>query len=142
MRNTHRPRPQHAFTLIELLCVIAIISVLMGLLMGPVCKAMRRARALQWNNQAEIQFYKTAAQLRSHFQGKTKFPEVTLQQLETNNIVNSTQIEFLKDPNVTFSPFSGTDPNDKVIIRVQLKRGFLSDGGTLEETKGRITKPD
>lgn len=142
MRNTHRPRPRHAFTLIELLCVIAIISVLMGLLMGPLCKAMRRARALQWNNQAEVQFYGTVAQLRNHFQGKAKFPEVTLQQFETNNILNPAQIEFLKDPNVTFSSFSGTDPDDKVVIRVQLKRGFLSDGGALAETKGRITKPD
>jgi hypothetical protein len=87
-----------------------------------------------------VQLRTTVRQLRTHFQGKQTFPLVTLQDIETRGLLGPFQLDFLKDRRVTFIPFAGSDPDEQVVISVQLEKGFLTDGGVLTETKGRITK--
>lgn len=41
-----RSKHQRGFTMLELLCCIAIILILVGLMMGPVMKAWKRAKKL------------------------------------------------------------------------------------------------
>ena len=129
------------FTLIELLCVMAIITVLVALLMGPASRALQKARAMRWANDAEVQLDLTVEQLQRHYQGKPSFPPVTLADLEARGLLGPVQIEFLKDPRVTFTPFSSADPDEKIVICVQLQKGFLTGGGVLTATKGWISKP-
>jgi prepilin-type N-terminal cleavage/methylation domain-containing protein len=40
------PKYQRGFTMLELLCCVAIILILVGLMMGPVMKAYKRAKKL------------------------------------------------------------------------------------------------
>jgi hypothetical protein len=40
---------------------------------------------------------------------------------------------------VTFVPFAGSDSDDKIVIRVQLKHGFWTEGIELTERKEAIT---
>ena len=133
-------RPSAGFTLLELLCVIALITILAGLLLGPVSRALRRARAMKWGNEAPVLLDSTVSQLKKHFQGKTGFPPVTLKALETADLLEPSQLRFLKDRRVTYYPFAGNNPDGQIVIEVRLERGFLVEAGWLTATKGDITK--
>jgi len=121
--------------------VIGLISILAGLLLGPVGRALKRARAMQWAEDASRLLDSTVEQLRTHFQGQTDFPLVTVEMLEAREILDPSRVRFLKDRRVTYQPFSGDDPDDKIVILVLIEPGFLTDAGTLVATKARITKP-
>lgn len=135
-----RSRGPAGVTLPELLCVILLITILAGLLLGPVSRALRRARAMKWGQEAPILLQGTVDQLRSRFQGKTDFPKVTLVSLEAGGLLDSTSLTFLKDRRVTFLPFAGADPDPQVVIEVKLESGFLVEAGRLTATKGEITR--
>jgi len=141
MKRFKAYRPSAGFTLLELLCVIALITILAGLLLGPVSRALRRARAMKWGHEAPVLLDSTVRQLKQHFQGKTGFPPVTLRALETAGLLEPSQCRFLKDRRVTYYPFAGADPDGQVVIEVRLERGFLTEAGELTATKGDITKP-
>ena len=138
-------RNRLGLSLVELLCVIGIITVLAGLLLGPVARAMHRAQAMKWAESAQVQLQAIVHQLRAHFRGRQDFPSVTLEQLEAGHLLDSSMLSFLKDRRVSFIPFSGSDPDDQVVILVKIESGFLTkfftDTGFLTETKGSLTKP-
>jgi len=136
---SHR-RVRGAFTLLELLCVIAIITVLASLVTGSAVKVLQRARADQWSDRASGLLHSTVEQLHQRLQARQDFPLVTVDRIETEAWLKPAEIRFLKEPEVTFVPFSGSDPDDKVVIRVELRRGFLTQSGALTQTKGWITR--
>ncbi len=127
-------------TLVELLCVISIITVLASLLLGPASRVLTRVRADQWCEQATISLEETVHQLNQHFQGLDEFPSVTLEQIQAQGLVKPAQLHFLKDRRVTFIPFKGSDPGDKIVIHVQIKRGFWTESSELVEHKESITR--
>ncbi len=129
------------FTLLELLCVIAIITILAGLLLGPVSRALQKARAMKWGNEAPVLLDATVTELRRHFRGMRDFPPVTLELLETGRLLEEAQLRFLKDRRVRFFPFTGADADDRVVIEVRIDAGVLVAAGTLRATKGEITRP-
>jgi hypothetical protein len=133
-------RTQTRLTLIELLCTIAIILVLAGLVLGPASHVLRRVRADKWGEDSSAHLQATVEQLRKHFQGKHGFAPVTLERIETDRLLGSSELEFLKDRRVTFIPFADSDPDDKVVIRVEVERGYLTEAGVRVETKGEITR--
>jgi prepilin-type N-terminal cleavage/methylation domain-containing protein len=141
MKQLKAHRQSAGVTMLELLCVIALITILAGLLLGPVSQALRRARAMKWGYEAPALLESTVSQLRKHFQGKKDFPPVTLASLETGSLLDPSQLRFLKDRRVTFVPFAGADPDEQVVIEVRLGSGFLVEAGQLTATKGEITKP-
>jgi prepilin-type N-terminal cleavage/methylation domain-containing protein len=141
MKQLKAHRQSAGVTMLELLCVIALITILAGLLLGPVSQALRRARAMKWGYEAPALLESTVSQLRKHFQGKKDFPPVTLASLETGSLLEPSQLRFLKDRRVTFVPFAGADPDEQVVIEVRLGSGFLVEAGQLTATKGEITKP-
>ena len=120
---------------------MAIISILATLILGPSIRVLQRVRADQWADVATTDLRLTVSQLRAHFQGQVDFPLVTLDAVESMRLVRPAQLRFLKDPQVTFIPFSGADPGEQVVIEVRLHRGFLTDLSHLEATKGEITRP-
>lgn len=127
-------------TLIELLCAIAIVAVLATLLLGPVSRALKRARAMQWADVAGRQTELVAEQLQRYLNGREDYPQLTLDALETSGVLGLAQVRFLRDKRVTFTPFSGADPDEMAIISAQLESGFLTTAGTITVTKAR-TKP-
>jgi prepilin-type N-terminal cleavage/methylation domain-containing protein len=128
-------------TLIELLCVMAIILILTTLALGPAMRVLQKVRADDWAEKAMSDLQLTVAQLHAHFRGRVEFPEVTLEAIESMRLVQPTQLRFLKDPQVTFIPFAGSDPDEQVVIKVRLRKGFFTDLNQLEATKGEITRP-
>jgi prepilin-type N-terminal cleavage/methylation domain-containing protein len=128
-------------TLIELLCVMAIISILATLLLGPAMRVLQKVRADDWADRATTDLQLTVTQLQAHFRGRTEFPQVTLEAIESMHLVQPAQLQFLKDPQVTFIPFAGSDPDDHVVVKVRLRKGFFTDPNNLEATKGEITRP-
>jgi prepilin-type N-terminal cleavage/methylation domain-containing protein len=134
-------RPIRAgLTLIELLCVIAIILVLAGLVLGPAGRALQRVRADKWGEDSSVRLQATVEQLRKHFQGRQDFAPVTLESIEAGRLVGPLELDFLKDHRVTFIPFAGADPDEQVVIRVKLERGYLTEPGQQTATKGEITE--
>ena len=128
-------------TLIELLCVMAIILILTTLTLGPAMRVLQKVRADDWAERAMSDLQLTVTQLHAHFRGRVEFPEVTLEAIESMRLVQPAQVRFLKDPQVTFIPFAGSDPDDQVVIKVRLQGGFFTDMRNLEATKGEITRP-
>jgi hypothetical protein len=141
MKSSRSRRLLAGVTLIELLCVFALITILASLLLGPVSHALRRARAMKWAEDAEHLLHTTVTKLRTHFAGQQGFPEITLAFLETSGILDAQHVRFLKDRRVVFTPFAGGDSEEKVVIWVKLESGFLTTAGSLTTTKGEITKP-
>ena len=139
MTSSRGQRIRAGLTLIELLCVIAIILVLAGLVLGPAARALHRVRADKWGEDSAVRLQTTVKQLQKHFQGKRDFAPVTLERIETEHLVGPAELDFLKDRRVTFIPFDGSDPDEKVVIRVELERGYLTESGLQTETKGAIT---
>jgi hypothetical protein len=140
MHDRRECRRLAAVTLMELLCVIALIAILAGLLLGPVSRAMHRAWAMQWGQDAPVRFDAVVTRLQRCFQGRTDFPPVTLAALEAGGVLEPSQLRFLRDRRVTFTPFAGSDPDEQVVIRVRVDRGFLTEPDTLTATKGDLTR--
>ena len=139
MKAHRRLRRARAFSLLELLCAISIIVLLAGLLLGPVSRIFGRVVADKWADQASFLLHQTVSHLNQQFQGLDKFPLVTIEGLEAQGLLKPDELRFLKDRRVTFVPFAGSDPDDKIVIAVQLKRGFLTDEPALIERKEAIT---
>ena len=126
--------------MIELLCVIVIILVLAGLLLGPASRILQRVRADQWADQAEVHLQSTVEQLQKHCRARPDFPPLTLESIQSERLLGSVELDFLKDRRVTFTPFAGSDSDEKIVIRVELQRGNWTEAGVLTETKGDIAK--
>ena len=140
MTSSRGQRIRAGLTLIELLCVIALILVLAALVLGPAARALHRVRADKWAEDAAVHLRATVGQLQKHFQGKRDFAPVTLERIEAERLVGPAELDFLKDRRVSFIPFAGSDPDEKVVIRVEMERGYLTESGIQTEVKGAITR--
>jgi len=129
------------FTLLELVCVIAIIVVLASLLLGPVGRILQRVLADQWSERASFLLGDTVRRLHQRFGGDQDFGVVTLERIEAEGLLTPDQLRFLKDRRVIFVPFAGSDPDNKVVIQVQLKRGFWTERNSLTADKHELTRP-
>jgi prepilin-type N-terminal cleavage/methylation domain-containing protein len=132
-------RIRSGFTLIELLCVIAILMLLAGLVLGVGSRVLKRVLNDQWGEKSMVRLHSTVEQLQKHFRGKQEFPPVTLEKIQAEHLVGSLELDFLKDRRVTFIPFAGSDSEKKVVIRVELQRGYFTEEGIETATKGSIT---
>lgn len=131
--------PRGGVTLIELLCVIAIIVLLAGLLLGPIARVMGRARAMHWGETVDRQISAVGERLKSFLAGRDDYPAVTLPGLEAAAVFNQEQLAFLHDRCVAFFPFQPSSPNDAVVVAARVESGFLTTGGNRTLTKGMIT---
>ena len=134
-------RPAAGVTLIEMLCVFGIIGVLATLLLGPASRVLGNARAMQWADQAEHAMNDIRYRLHLVYAGQTDFPAMTLERLESSQLLTSQQLRFLRDRRVHYVPFAGSDPDGKPVILAELKAGFLTAAGTITVTKGELTEP-
>lgn len=136
-------RRMPAFTLIELLCVMAIIAILAGLLLGPAGRILGRARAMQWADHASAQTEAIRSQLHKILGGQKEFAQLSLGTLESTGWISAAQSRFLRDRRVHFTPFAGSDPDTLPVIVVEIKPGFLTSEGAITVTKGELTaSPD
>jgi len=125
--------------LIEILCTISIILVLAGLVLAPASRVLRRVRADQWDEQSSVRLRDVVEQLREHLAGQDAFGVITLERIEKNRWVGPLEADFLRDGRVTFIPFADSDPDEKVVIRVPVDRGYWTDGGIRTRRKADLT---
>lgn len=137
--NSSFPSRARAFTLIELLLVIAIIGILVGLLSGPASRALKKARDADWANKTGPKVGQLVAQLKAHYQKNNVTDSLTPIQLAEANIIDRETLRFLQDPRVKYSPFVSSDPDEKIIVQLEIPQSFL--GGGYQETvrKDRVT---
>lgn len=136
LRNSRR---RAAVTLIELLCTIAIILVLAGLVIAPAGRVIRRVRADAWDEKVNVRLQAAVDQLRRHLMAEPAFGLLTLDRIESNRWVGPLEMDFLRDSRVTFTPFSPSDPDTKVVVQVRIERGFWTDAGFQTRVKQDLT---
>jgi prepilin-type N-terminal cleavage/methylation domain-containing protein len=140
VNDQRKIRQAAGFSMLELLCVMGIILVLASLMFGPITRVLGRVLADQWSDQAENLLHRTVHHLNQYFQGMDNFPLVTLDFIEAKGLLKPDELSFLKDRRVTFIPFAGSDPDNQVVIAVQLKHGFWTEAGEITESKQAITR--
>lgn len=109
------------YTLIELMLTFAIISLLAALLLGTVLKAKRYARHKTFQITVYNDVMQMEQQLGRFYEYKTNFPAFTANDLAQKGVLNLHMLDFLNNPEVTFYPFSSTDPDTKVILRAVVR---------------------
>jgi len=110
-----------AYSLIELLCVIGIVLILASLLLVVVLKAKRYAQHKTFQIVAYDSFDRIQEQLGRYYENKTNFPAFTAFQLSQKGVFDLHTMDFLNNPEVTFNPFSSTDADSAVILRVVVR---------------------
>lgn len=106
--------------MIELMCVITIILILMGLMMGPVTRAYTKARNFGWENDSYQLVDRFTDRMKQHFGAAPQYPELTVDQLYEGGLIDSRLRSFMKDKRVRFFPFSSNSPEEAIILKVNV----------------------
>jgi prepilin-type N-terminal cleavage/methylation domain-containing protein len=113
-------RQKAGFTLVELLCVMAIILILAGLMLGPVMRAYRKAKNFAGENNGTELVYRFIEKLRTNLDAVPDHPPLTIDQLYDAGIIDSPLRTFLKDKSVQYFPFSSKAPDHTVVLQATL----------------------
>ena len=113
-------RGQRGFSLIELMCVIAIILILLGLMMGPILRAYKKAKNFGWENDSQALTDRFTEKMRQHFGDAPEYPAFTADQLYQGGLIDNGLRSFLRDKRVQYFPFSSQSPDEVVILQVNI----------------------
>jgi len=113
---------KRGFTLIEMLCVTAIIGILASMLLGAVSRAFLRAKRFEWEHKSTVLINEFRDKMRQHFGSAPQYPALSVDQMYEGGLINSTLRDFLKDKKVQFFPFSSETPENTLILHVQVSR--------------------
>jgi competence protein ComGC len=116
--NIRSSQSDSAVTLVELLVVLCIICTLASLSLGAIHVAHARAMAALWRIEAPRFITLIHERLSEYYQSKTNYPAWTADDLHRRGVFDNRTMQFLRSPNVSFIPFSSTDPDDKWVLRV------------------------
>jgi len=135
-----RPSSRAAVSLIELLCVMAIIDILAGLLLGSVGRAYKRAKQFgqEMNEPAHVDELRT--KVIAYAQAHPVFPRLSLDDLVRVTAINSRCERWLRSPEVEYMSFASSDPDEKVVLAVT--RGEGTKRFAQFYPKGWLCKPD
>ncbi len=106
-------------TLIELLCVCAIISILASLTMPAVMRAYRRAKAMQEQFDAPVVFDWLLTRTRNYCAAHPQYQFTSREELADQCDLPSKCREWLGFSRTEFVPFVYLDPTNKVVLRFQ-----------------------
>lgn len=116
----------NGLTLLELMAVIAIISVLATLLIGGVSKVRAKAKDRVWRAEAKNGFeLYIGDHLAKFYQSQTSYPSYTTKELFQRGVFDDKIMDFLQCPHVEFIPFSSSDSDEKIILQID---GYWAQG--------------
>ena len=111
------------FSLIEMLCVIAIISILASLLLSAVGRAYVRARQFAGEMDGPAYIDEIRTKVQRYMQAHPNFSQLSREQLIRECQLSSRTAAFLRSGDVHYEPFALTDPDDKIVLVHVIKRG-------------------
>jgi len=138
MQKQPSTNTQPGVTLIELLCVVAIIAILFSMLMPALAKAYRRVRAMSEEFDegavaamlvAEVRGY-AAAHRVYQFDSKDDFANKCGLAPKCHDWINASHTEFV--------PFNNLDDTNKIVVTFHFGRNYSH---TEAFSKGRLTLP-
>ena len=129
-------RGQRGFSLIELMCVIAIILILVGLMMGPILRAYKKAKTFGWENDSHALADRFTEKMRQHFGNAPEYPALTAEQLYEAGMIDNGLRSFMRDKRVRYFPFSSKSPDEFIILQVN-----PTPKSVIWVTKGNLKPP-
>jgi prepilin-type N-terminal cleavage/methylation domain-containing protein len=120
-----RGRKRGGFSLIELMCVITIILILVGLMMGPIMRAYRKAKNFGWENDSYLLADRFADKMKQHFGSAPEYPALSADQLYEGGLIDSALRNFLRDKRVQYFPFSSKSADEMVILHVVIAKNSV-----------------
>ncbi|MBI4662065.1 MAG: type II secretion system protein [Verrucomicrobia bacterium] len=113
---------RRGFSLIELLCVIAIILILAGLIAGPILQAYRRVKEMKTEFESSGVVDLVQKRLKDFFVPLPAYPAHGLEELRRMGVFDSEMMRRVQAKEVIYHPFSSNDPEDTVIAEVLVRR--------------------
>ena len=133
-----RPRAARAVTLIELLCVMAIITILASLLLPTVMRAYSRVRGMAEEMEAPEISELLVKEVRGYCRANTNYQFNTKIELADKCVLLPKCADWVKAPTTDFAPFGVLDDTNKVVLAVHIGRNHAI---LYSYTKGDLTIP-
>src|SRR5215471_2806169 len=132
IRSAHRPsrgRPKSGLTLIELLCVIAIIGILMSMLLPTFARAYRKAKAMSEEVEEGAVAEMLRHEVRNYCAGHKQYHFDNKSDFENKCELHPKCRDWIEASATVFVPFNDQDATNKVVVSFHYGRryGLIED---------------
>lgn len=134
-RNRFPPAP--GVTLIELLCVLAIIGILLALMGGPFGRALGKARSMKRDLELMTHVERLEQAVRRYTGANPRYVFSSLDDLLVRCAPGGSTERYLKENRAQFEPFSFVDPDTKLVLVIPAASRRIQDAWI---EKGQLTK--
>ena len=110
------------FSVLELLCVIAIITILASLLAGPVLRAYRRVKEMNASFESPGVADLLVGKLKKFFVPQAAYPAWSAEDLRKRGVFDGEMMRRIRAQEVIYHPFASSDSDDKVIAEVLVEK--------------------